>query len=478
MASTFSGLETAYSGLTAARDAMNVTGQNVTNAGTPGYTRQRIVQSSAVAATETHFASPAPQVGQGVTVTGIQRLSDELANARLRTAQGQQAYTGLRADALQTLEDGLNEPSDTGLSAQLQQFWASWQDLGNNAGQASAGAVVLSDAQSVVAQIASGYRQVTSQWSSLRTQLGGLADQVNQAADGIAALNAQIQQATAAGASANELIDQRDQLAGTVAQLVGGTATPRPDGTVDVFVAGNLLVSGQTANHVQLAGATGLEGAAGDPVQLEWQAHPGQAIDVDGGQIAAGLSLLAPAAADGSGGALAQTADAYDQVATALAAQVNAVHEGAVTADGRTGLDFFAVATSGPAALGLSVVATSPADIAAASPGAGALDGSVADRISQLGGVGVAGSPDSLWSGFIGTIGTASQAAQQQDALAQSTLTSATSAQQSVSSVDTDQENLDLMTEQSAYQSAARVLTTVDQLLDTLINHTGVVGLS
>jgi flagellar hook-associated protein 1 FlgK len=475
MGSTFSGLETAYSGLTAAREAMNVTGQNMANAGTPGYTRQRVVQSAAVAATGTNFAAPAVQPGQGVTVTGIQRLGDELANARLRTAQGQQAYTGLRADALQTLEDGLNEPSDTGLGAQLQQFWSSWQDLANNTGQPSSGAVVLSDAQTVVAQIADGYRQVATQWSGLRSQLGGLADQVNQAADGIAALNGQIQQALASGASANELIDQRDQLASTVAQLVGGTATPRPDGTVDVFVAGNVLVTGQSASHVRLAGATGLDGAAGDPVRLEWQAHPGQPIDVDGGQLAAGLSLLAPAA-DGSGGPLAETAAAYDQLATALATQVNAVHEGAVTADGRTGLDFFAIAPGGSAALGLSVVAATPADIAAAAPGAGALDGSIADRISQLGEAD--GSPDALWSGFVGALGTTSQAAQQHDALAQATLTSATSAQQSISSVDTDQENLDLMTEQSAYQAAARVLTSVDQLLDTLINHTGVVGLS
>ena len=476
MASTFSGIETAYSGLTAARDAMNVTGQNITNAGTPGYTRQRLQQSAAVPATETHFASPLAQPGQGVVVSGIQRLTDELTNARLRTAQGQQGFTGMRADGLQTLEDGLNEPSDTGLAAQLQDFWSSWQDLANNPGEPSAGAAVLSDAQSVVSQLASGYRQVATQWSGLRTQLSSLADQVNQAADGIAALNGRIQQATAAGASANELIDQRDQLAATVAQLVGGTATTQADGTVAVFVAGNLLVSGQTANHVQLAGATGLEGAAADPVRLEWQAHPGQAIAVDGGQLAAGISLLAPVAADGSGGALAQTAEAYNQVATALATQVNAVHEGAVTADGRTGLDFFAVAAGGPAALGLTVVAATPADIAAAAPGAGSLDGSIADRISQLGAA--AGSPDALWAGLVGRVGSASQAAQQQDAVAQASLTSATKAQQSISSVDTDQENLDLITEQSAYQSAARVLTSVDQLLDTLINHTGIVGIS
>jgi flagellar hook-associated protein 1 FlgK len=77
----------------------------------------------------------------------------------------------------------------------------------------------------------------------------------------------------------------------------------------------------------------------------------------------------------------------------------------------------------------------------------------------------------------VSTVGTASQAAQQQDALASATLQTATTAQQSVSSVDTDEENLDLITEQSAYQAAARVMTSVDEMLDTLINHTGVVGL-
>jgi len=476
MASTFGGLETAYTGLTAARDAMNITGQNVTNAGTPGYTRQRIVQTSAVPAVSTHFGTAQPQPGQGVVVTGIQRIADELANARLRAASAQASFTGTRADALQTLQDTVGEPSDTGVASQLSQFWASWQDLANNPGQASTAAVVLSDAQSLVNGIASGYSKVASQWSGLRTQAAGLADQVNQAADGIATLNGKIQQTLAAGGSANELIDQRDALAQTVAQLVGGTATPRADGTVDVFVAGNVLVTGQSANHVQLAGATQLEGAASAPVQLEWQAHPGQAIAIDGGQIAGALSLLAPAAADGSGGVLAQTAEAYNQLATSVATQVNALHSTGVTTDGRTGLAFFSLAAGGPAALGLSVAAGGPADVAAGAPGAGALDGTLADRISQLGTA--AGSPDAQWHSFVGTLGATAQAAQVQDAQAQASATSAATAQQSISSVDTDQENLDLITEQSAYQAAARVLTSVDQVLDTLINHTGVVGLA
>ncbi|HEY0249481.1 MAG TPA: flagellar hook-associated protein FlgK [Gryllotalpicola sp.] len=476
MTSTFSGLETAYSGLTAARDALNVTGQNMTNAGTPGYTRQRLEQSSAVgAATATHFASPQARPGQGVQLLGISRITDELANARLRSAQGQSGFTGLRANALQTLEDGLGEPGSTGLGAQLQAFWSSWQDLSNNPGQNATGAVVLSDAQGLVAQLSSGYRAVASQWSGLRTQIAGLADQVNQAADQIAALNGSIQQALASGASANELMDQRDQLTSTVAQLVGGRVSQKADGTVDVFVAGNVLVTGQSSNHLQVTGASALEGAASDPVQLEWQNHPGQAIDVDGGQIAASLTLLAPAAADGSGGVLAQSAEAYNQLATALASQVNAVHETAATTDGRTGLDFFALAAGVPAALGLSVVPTTRDDIAVAAPGAGPLDGSKADEISQLGAAD--GSPDALWAALVSSVGTASQSAQQQDALAGASLQSATTAQQSVSSVDTDQENLDMVTEQSAYQSAARVMTTVDQLLDTLINHTGLVGI-
>jgi flagellar hook-associated protein 1 FlgK len=119
-------------------------------------------------------------------------------------------------------------------------------------------------------------------------------------------------------------------------------------------------------------------------------------------------------------------------------------------------------------------VPTTPADLATATPGAGAYNGDVAGAIAQLG-TG-ATSPDSTWAGIVSGIGTQSRTAQQQSTLAGLATTAATNNQLSNAGVDLDEENVNMLSFQRAYQGAARVMTAVDEMIDTLINHTGLVG--
>ena len=135
--------------------------------------------------------------------------------------------------------------------------------------------------------------------------------------------------------------------------------------------------------------------------------------------------------------------------------------------------DFFSPASGMPAALSLAVL---PQDVSAIGIGAGAgkLDNSVADKISQLG-TGP-GSPDSLWAGVVTGIGVQSRGAQQHESLTTASESSALTNRASSASVSLDEENVSLLTNQHAYQAAARVMTAVDEALDVLINHTGLVG--
>jgi flagellar hook-associated protein 1 FlgK len=475
MGSTFSGLNIASSGLSAARAGLDVTGQNIANINTQGYTRQRVNQVSTPAPAQTGFlTNPITSGGQGTQVTGIARLGDLFLDSRVRVASSQSGFYGVRANALVTLEDSFNEPGDKGLAHQLGAFWTSWQDLSNHPGELASGSVVLESGNVLAAQIATGYSAVQSQWSEGRSRADSLATDLNNAADQVAGLNRAIQERTAAGGSINELLDQRSQLTQSIAQIAGGTVVEKPDGTVDVTIGGNLLVSGLDVNHVRVTGAQSLEGAAGAPVQLEWQQRPGQPIGLDGGELAGTLSLIAPANGTGNGGVLAETAAAYNKLATTLAAQVNAIHSASSTQDGRTGLNFFSLAAGTPAALGLSVVPTSVKDIAASGSAGGPLDGSAADAISQLGSK--TGSPDSIWSDTVSKVGVISKSDQQQSVLADTSLKNASTAQSATASVDLDEENMNMITQQRAYQAAARVLTSVDEMLDTLINKTGLVG--
>ena len=471
--STFSGLTTAYSGLTAARQGLDVVGQNIANATTTGYTRQRVATAEvgALPGNGPLFAGRV-QVGQGVSVESISRLGDVYLDARVRTAAATSGNLAVQSNALSGIEASLHEPGASGISSQLQGYWAAWQDVANHPGEPAPAGVLLVQAKQLTGMVAAGYTAVDNAWDETRNKLSGMVAELNDAGARVADLNGRIRSTLAAGGSANELLDQRNSLTTTIAALTGGTVRTLADGTADVLIGGNALVTGDTFRAVTVVGSTLMSGAA--PVALEWASRPGVTVAVESGEIAGSISLLAPPNGAGTGGAIAEAAAGYNAFATSLAAQINAVHRVGSTTTGVTGLDFFSVAAVGPPALGLGVIPTSAAGLATGTPGAGALDGSNADAIGAIGGV--AGSPDSAWSAFVTTIGVAAKSLTQQATLAQSASTSASKSQLANSSVDLDEESLNMVTFQKAYQGAARVMTAVDEMLDVLINRTGLVG--
>lgn len=420
-----------------------------------------------------------------MSVDGIARLGSAPFDAQVRFTAAESGYSAVRANALSALETSLREPGDSGLSGRLQEFWGGWQDMSNRAGEAAPAALLLGQAGDLTTQIAQGYQAVTAQWSGLRGDVGVMVAELNSAATQVADLNERIRMVLATGGSANELIDQRSALTTTIAALSGATVRDLPDGTVDVGIGGNALVSGDRARAITVAGATRLEGAATDAVRLVWT-NPATPASLDGGELAGALSVLAAANGSGTGGALAEAAASYNAFAVDLATKVNDIHRTGTTSAGpagvAAGLEFFRF-DMGPAALGLRVIPTDLSGIAAARPGGGAKDGSIADAIAQLGagravdGSGAAiASPDTAWASFVTAVAVDTRMGLQQAALADLTATSALNRQLSNSSVDLDEENVNLLMLQHAYQGAARVMTAVDEMLDTLINRTGLVG--
>ncbi len=465
--STFSGLTAASSALLAARRGIDLVGQNTANQITPGYTRQRLDLSAIDAVAVSGRFSTFAQPGHGVSVDGVSRLGDAVLDARVRDTLAASGYWATRAGVAATAEATLAEPTADGLADRMSQFWAGWQELSNAPDSPAAAAVVLTGAEALAGQIADGYRAITGQWADARGRAEVMVAQVNAAAEQIADLNGAIRDAAASGASVNELVDRRNVLAQTVARLSGAVGTVEPNGTLTLRLDGNALVSGGTARGLTVTGPATL-GAEGS-VQLSWQGGPGRALA--GGEL--GGTLAALASAD-DGGVLAGLADTYNALATMLAETVNAQHRQGVRADGAAGGDFFALAATGPAALGLRVVPTGPGDLALAAPGAGALDGSNADALALIGTR--TDGPDALWADAISRLAVSTATDAGRASRADTAAVAAVSAQQSLAGVDPDEETVNLMTYQTLYQAAARVITAVDETLDVLINRTGIVG--
>lgn len=472
--STFGALNTAYRGLTAAQQGMNVAGQNIANAATEGYTRQRVEQSSLAAPARGLFSGGTLQPGQGVSVDAIARLGSSFLDGGVRSAGAQAGYASVRSSALQGIEGVLQEPGENGISTALQGFWSAWQAAANQPTEDGPKGLLLNAANSVTDKISSAYQALDAQWSRTRAQASDNVDAVNAAAAQVASYNTTIRSTLAAGGSANELIDARAKLTDKIAGLVGGTVREQSDGTVDVLVGGNALVTGGSVRTLALSGSS--SDRMGSSVQLVWTNPTGVATP-DGGEVAGALSVLGPAATPpstpGSGGAIAEAAESFNKFAAALATAVNPIHATGVTGTGATGVGFFTIAGAGPAALNIKGPANT-ADVALKASTGGALDTSIADKISQLGTGST--SPDKAWSGIVTNIGVQSRGAQQHETLTNAAQVSALTSRSSQASVSLDEENVSLLTNQHAYQAAARVMTAVDEALDVLINRTGLVG--
>lgn len=472
--STFSLFNTAYSGLAAARAALEVTGQNVANVNTPGYTRQRVEQVAQPGSDLGLRTTTGLNIGQGTKVTGIARLSDAVIDARARDTASSDGYWSAASSALGTVETSLAEPGASGLSQALTDFWTSWQKFGNTVGGDAAsggGAEVLGAAQTLVGRIATGYTTASSAWTAALAQANGAVTAVDEAGRAVAKLNDQILRIETAGGSANELKDQRDAALTTLATLAGATTRPNANGTVDVLVGGSTFVSGSTSYALTIDAPASIEGLAAKGVTLKFADKDGATVQIAGGALAARLSALAPAA---SGGVYAQTAAAYDRAATELTSRVNAIHSTGVTASGAAAGNFFGSTGPGAAALTLRILPVSGSQLASADPTKGRRDDSVADAIGQL--RLAADAPDRGWAQFVSDVGARSQAAAAQSGVASSAASAASTARTSQNGVDLDEETANLVVFQHAYQGAARVLTAVDEMLDTLINHTGLVG--
>jgi flagellar hook-associated protein 1 FlgK len=448
--SSFSGLTDALTALNASRYALDVTGQNISNANTPGYVRQRaeLAEAGPIPGVAALYATQ--HADSTVTVSGTARLNDPVVDMRARSEHGRNGYLATSAGTLSSVQDLFDEPSDNGLAEQLNDFWNSWAAVANHPGDSAARNVVLQKASALAGTLNETSAALGRISQSLTDQTNAAVTQINTAAGELAQLNGAIAVGTATGSVDNQLLDQRDSLLMNLADLAGAQASINPDGTATVSIGGQTVVSSTTATAVSTNASNQL---------LVGASVAGPA----GGQLQAML--------DGLTTTVPNYTTQLDAVAAALASTTNTAQAGGYDLAGNPGGPLF----SGGTAATIGVAITDPTLLAASGTPGGNLDGSVALAMSQLGNS--ATGADTSYRTLIGTLATETQRAGQQAAVQQSVTDSVDALATSSSGVSIDEETANLLTYQRSYQASSRVLSTVDETLDILINHTGRVGL-
>ena len=455
--SSFYGLQTSLRGLLAQQRSLDVTGHNIANVNTAGYSRQE----AALAATPALFLPAggtllgSASLGSGVDVQSYRRVRDQFLDLQYRGQSSNLGQWSGRAETLQRAEDALAEPGDNGINTQLGEFWDAWADLANSPNPDSdpaARQALVERAQSLGDTFGQVYDQITTVQEQARAEYdsivapagpGNSGGQIAQIASQIAQLNETIKRQKAGGDQPNDLLDQRDMLLDKLSTFGQISVESLDSGAVNVSFV-DTASPGTTYSVVADTAATW----AGPPAGDAWS---------PGGRAGGLLEAARP------GGTLDSYLSALDSVATDLTNAVNGAYGG-------TFLESTDAAHPAGSLRVSPALVAAPSTIAAGTAGQGSND--IALRVSQL----RDGAPDGAYRAFVTRVGTDVQEATRQAGNAEALTDSVDDRRQSVAGVSLDEEMTNMVKFQRSYQAASRAMSTMDEMLDVLINRTGRVG--
>jgi flagellar hook-associated protein 1 FlgK len=471
--SPFFGLDMALRALQAQQTGIDVSSHNVANANTEGYSRQNVTL-----VTTTPFAPPgmnrpatAGQIGTGSVAKDVQRARDLFLDAQWRGEAGNQANATNRSDALEQVEVILDEPQGDGLAALFNEYYRVWNELSNDP-SASALPVRTTVVQQSLS-LTTAFNRVASQLNTIRTGQDGEIQtdvaEVNDITAQVMDLNQTIVQIELTGQGANDLRDRRDSLMDRLSQLVQVTSSENADGSINVMMGSQVLVNGVTAK-----------------TDLFTVPNPGNSGFVD---VTFGSG--GPAATLGTSGIagritardtlVPQYLDQLNTIAANLIAATNALHTAGFDVNGAPGQPFF----TGTDAASISVnaaIQADPSKIAASNTSGASGNNETALAIIRLrtsmSPPLAPGTPTSqtAYSSLVAGLGTDNRTARNEVSTQDALVDLLERRRQSLSGVSLDEEATNLLRYQRAYEAAARVLSTYDEMLDKLINGTGTVG--
>lgn len=329
MAGLIDALNSAQLALAAQQLGIQVTGHNIANVNTPGYS----VQEPQLTATAPYSSKPG-QIGTGVTVSAITRQFDQFLQRQITDNSSDSGKLSTEDQALQQVQSIFNESTATGLNSVMSSFWNAWQDLANNPQGSTERIALVGKAQAVVDTFNSMSSELDAQRANADQNVVGEVGDINQLASQIAQLNGKIAQAEVGGAqNANDLRDQRDQLVQKLSQDVNVNYFEGSDHMVSIFIGqGKPLVDGTLT--YKLSADMNAQGYH----DVTWASSAGTKENI-GGEITSGALK---GYLDLRDTYVPKYLDQLNQLAASVVTEVNSLHEAGYGLDGTTGNDFFA----------------------------------------------------------------------------------------------------------------------------------------
>lgn len=449
--------------LSVQQEGMEVTGQNLANVNNTAYSRQQLVIQPS-----TPLQTPIGQEGTGAEAVGISQARDSLLDIQIQSEASATGSLNSQQQALQNAETYLGEQitntssgtsSPSGLTADLANLFNAFQSV-------STAPTSLSQRQSLVAsaqQLSTQFNQVSSQLGNVRSQLNQSVQNdvttANQDLTTIATLNQQIIQATASGGSANDLVDKREQTIEDLASKVNMSAVVQSNGGVNITIGGVAMVTG-----VKVTDSLETYDAGGGQLLIKAQ-NAGTPLTLTGGSIEGNINAR--------DGALATLQTSVNTLASQLITQVNGIYSGGYDLNGNTGANFFTGTDASNIGVNNALV-NDPSQFQAAGTAGATGDNTVVLALAQLANTGISGLNNQTfsqsWAQTVGNLGDAISSVNEQANNSASVTQMLTKQRASVSGVSIDEEMTNLMQYQKAYEASAQLITTLNQMLQTVVS--------
>lgn len=320
MRSTFAGLSIGLSGAWAQQRALDITGHNISNVNTPGYSRQTVVHAS----TKPTYVGISGNgnimnVGTGVDVQEIRQYRDYFLDQKLRKESQAQGYWNARQVSIEELETIFNDNSEEGLQAVMDSFWNSWSQLSKPGGGLTARALVKENAIAFVETVKNLDKMLVDFRKNRNNEIKENVDKLNSITKNIARLNYDIKKIEGSGVIANDMRDQRDKYVLELAQMANIQVVE--GNSFNINLEGRLIVADNESIPLEAVP----DASEGGYYSIRWS-KTGEALEIKGGSIRA-LIETRDELVDGFRNRL-------NELVEGVAAEVNALHY-----DGRGNID-------------------------------------------------------------------------------------------------------------------------------------------
>ena len=456
MSSLFSSLTSAARALDAQRFGLDVTGQNIANVNTPGYTR-RTIDMAAVPPESNRTA------GRGVDVIGVRAVRDVMIERRLQQELPSQRREAALADVLSVVEVALGKPGES-IDGAFDRFFDAFAALSQSPSSSVARQEVLLQSESLADAFRDMAERIALAQRDTDQQVTSAGQDVNDLAARIAKINETIGRTGEAVGGILHLQDEQAVLVRQLTEIVDVAVFKRADGGVDITIGnGRALVIGENDYAVETSVVGGVSHIFSAGVDITSEISAGKV----GGLIYA-RDVLLPGY---------QTS--LDQLAHEFVTQVNTLHAAGVGADGGTGRNLFtfspAIVGSAAAASAIAVDPAVAADadlVAAAGPAAPVGDNTTARELAALRQTRVFGGSATLhdaWGQLVYRAGRDSQSAKNEQQSREEIVNQVDALRDQVSGISLDEEAVNLLKYQKAYEANARFFRAIDTTLDTLL---------